>query len=123
MAEHRKAGCDCNCIHEDVITKVRGLMPVDEDLSAVTGLYKLFGDRTRLNILAALSCNEMCVCDLAVMLDMTKSAVSHQLKVLRVGKLVTFNKVGKHSYYRLADGHVRDILSIALHHVREEGCD
>ena len=85
----------------------------------MTKLYKVFGDSTRLHILAALNCSEMCVCDLAVLMDMTKSAVSHQLKILRDNNLVKYRKEGKHSYYSLADDHVKYILNIAMDHVNE----
>ena len=69
--------------------------------------------------MAALNCREMCVCDIAVLLDMTKSAVSHQLKVLRDNNLVKFQKKGKHAYYSLADGHVKEILDVAQEHINE----
>lgn len=115
--------CDCNCIHEDVVNEVREKIAEPNVLDTVSALYKAFGDRTRLNILAALNCHRMCVCDLAVLMDMSKSAVSHQLRVLRENKLVTFEKQGKHSYYSLADNHVKDILDITLQHINESGCE
>ncbi len=118
-----KTGCDCNCIHEDVVNAVRDNIAGPEELDAVSTLYRVFGDRTRLNILAALNCRRMCVCDLAVLMDMSKSAVSHQLRVLRENKLVIFEKQGRHSYYSLADNHVKDILDLTLHHVNNIGCE
>ena len=111
--------CDCNIVHEESIEHVRKEIASSEELAKMTKLYKVFGDSTRLNILAALNCHEMCVCDLAVLMNMTKSATSHQLRILRENNLVRFEKVGKHSYYSLADEHVRDILDIALDHVNE----
>ena len=111
--------CDCNVVHEESIEHVRAEIASAEELAKMTKLYKVFGDSTRLNILAALNCHEMCVCDLAVLMNMTKSATSHQLRILRENNLVRFEKVGKHSYYSLADDHVRDILDIALDHVNE----
>ncbi|MCQ2546431.1 MAG: metalloregulator ArsR/SmtB family transcription factor [Clostridia bacterium] len=111
--------CDCCAVHEDCLEHVKKEIVSDVDLARVGDLYKVFGDSTRLHILAALNCHEMCVCDLAVLMNMTKSAVSHQLKVLRENKLVRFSKEGKHSYYSLADDHVRDILNIALEHINE----
>ncbi len=111
--------CDCNVVHEESIEHVRKEIASSEELAKMTKLYKVFGDSTRLNILAALNCHEMCVCDLAVLMNMTKSATSHQLRILRENNLVRFEKVGKHSYYSLADDHVRDILDIALDHVNE----
>lgn len=115
--------CDCNCVHENVVNGVRNEIATPAELDAVSRLYKTFGNRTRLNILAALNCHEMCVCDLAVLMNMSKSAVSHQLRVLRENKLVTFEKQGRHSYYCLADDYVKDILDIALHHINEIGCE
>ena len=111
--------CDCNVVHEESIEHVKKDIASEDELAKMTKLYKVFGDSTRLNILAALNCHEMCVCDLAVLMNMTKSATSHQLRILRENNLVRFEKVGKHSYYSLADEHVRDILDIALDHVNE----
>ena len=75
--------CDCNVVHEESIEHVREEIASAEELAKMTKLYKVFGDSTRLNILAALNCHEMCVCDLAVLMNMTKSATSHQLRILR----------------------------------------
>ena len=111
--------CDCNMVHGETIEHVRQEIVSQDELTRMAKLYKIFGDGTRLNILAALNCHEMCVCDLAVLMNMTKSATSHQLRILRENNLVRFEKVGKHSYYSLADEHVRDILDIALDHVNE----
>lgn len=116
-------GCDCWCKHEDVVDGVRERLPGDGNLEKMTEIYRILGDRTRLNILAALNCHEMCVGDLAVLLNMSKSAVSHQLRVLRENKLVTNERNGKNVYYFLADDHVKDMLDVALEHVKEEGCD
>ena len=111
--------CDCGAIHEENINYVREAISSDDQLAAMSKLFKVFGDGTRINILAALNCHEMCVCDLAVLMDMTKSAVSHQLKVLRDNNLVKFEKKGKHAYYSLADDHVKEILDVALEHINE----
>ena len=111
--------CDCAVIHADVLQQVRETIVSKDALEAMSKLLKVFGDSTRINILAALNCHEMCVCDLAVLLDMTKSAVSHQLKVLRENNLVKFKKEGKHAYYSLADDHVKEILDVALEHINE----
>lgn len=111
--------CDCGAIHEETIGYVKECIVSSNDLTAMSKLFKVFGDSTRINILAALNCHEMCVCDLAVLMDMTKSAVSHQLKVLRDNDLVKFEKKGKHAYYSLADSHVKEILNIALEHINE----
>lgn len=111
--------CDCSVIHEDAVEHVKSEIVSDDELSAMSKLFKVFGDGTRIKILAALNCHEMCVCDLAVILNMTKSATSHQLRVLRDNNLVKFEKKGKHAYYSLADDHVREILDVALEHINE----
>ena len=114
-----EATCDCCAIHEDTILNVRSEMVSDDKLDKMSALFKVFGDSTRISILAALNCNEICAGDLAVLLNMTKSAVSHQLKVLRENNLVKFEKKGKHAYYSLADDHVKEILDVALEHINE----
>lgn len=111
--------CDCEVIHEDVVNKVRDMMPPGDDFLDLANLYKMFSDPTRVKIMWALRCNEMCVCDLAVLLNMTKSAISHQLKSLRLSNLVKFQKQGKVVYYSLADEHVEDIFEKGFAHIHE----
>ncbi|MCL2619828.1 MAG: metalloregulator ArsR/SmtB family transcription factor [Defluviitaleaceae bacterium] len=111
--------CDCDAIHEEVVERVRQTMPPQENFRDLTNLYKMFADGTRIRILWALSKEEMCVCDLAVLLDMTKSAISHQLKSLRTANLVKPNKVGRTVYYSLVDCHVRDIFEQGFEHILE----
>ena len=111
--------CDCEVIHDDVVKRVRKAMPIDEDFYDLADLYKMFSDSTRVRILWALSCNELCVCDIAVLLDMTKSAISHQLKSLRLSNLVKYDKRGKEVYYSLADDHVKDIFEKGFEHIHE----
>ena len=111
--------CDCEVIHEEVVSKVRDAMPPGEDFFNLANLYKMFSDPTRVKILWALYCNEMCVCDLAALLNMTKSAISHQLKSLRLSNLVKFKKQGKVVFYSLADEHVQDIFEKGFAHIRE----
>jgi len=111
--------CDCEMIHEDVVTRVRDQMPDGDDLYAMANFYKLLADKTRIRILWALSCESMCVCDLAVLLGMTKSAVSHQLKSLRLGGFVKYDKRGREVYYSLSDEHVRDIFKKSITHINE----
>lgn len=112
--------CDVDAIHEDIIDKVRGQMPEDSVVfTDLANLYKMFSDPTRVKILWALSCNEMCVCDIAVLLNMTKSAISHQLKSLRLSNLVKAEKQGKVVFYSLSDHHVKDIFEKGLEHIRE----
>jgi len=111
--------CDCEVIHGEVVESVRGMMPPGGDFYALAELYKMFSDNTRLRILWALNCGEMCVCDLAVLLNMTKSAISHQLKSLRLANLVKFDRRGKSVYYTLADSHIRDIFEKGFEHIHE----
>ena len=104
---------------DDVLEHVQEHIVPEDQRQSMAKLFKIFGDNTRCSIMEALNCHEMCVCDLAVLLDMTKSAISHQLKILRDNNLVKFEKKGKHAYYSLADGHVREILDVALEHINE----
>ena len=109
--------CDCSVIHEDVVNRVREVMPDDDLLFDVADFFKILGDSTRLRILWALDNEEMCVCDIANLLNMTKSSISHQLKVLKEDRLVKNRKVGKEVYYSLNDEHVKMVLEIATTHV------
>ena len=111
--------CHCNCIHNEIVDKVSKNMVSDEELSEVAKLLKVFGDTTRVKILNALSIEKMCVCDLAKLLDMTQSAISHQLRVLKLHRLVKYKKDGKVVYYSLDDSHINMILNVALQHVKE----
>ena len=116
MTKH--STCDCDVIHEEVVARAKKSMPNRDDLAKLVNLYKMFGDKTRLSILWALSCEEeMCVCDLAVLLDMTKSAVSHQLRALRLSNLVKYDKRGKEAYYFLVDAHVKNIFEQGFDHL------
>lgn len=110
---------DCQAININIIEKVRPNMPEDTILYELSDFFKVMGDGTRIRLLWALEESEMCVGDLAVLLNMTKSAVSHQLKVLRTAKLVRAQKKGKNVYYALDDTHVKIILEKALEHVKE----
>lgn len=105
--------------HETAVEKVREAMPSDDALYDVSELFKVFGDSTRTSILAALMQSELCVCDICTLLNMTKSAISHQLRVLRQSKLVKGRKSGKEVYYSLADDHIVSIMNMALEHVEE----
>lgn len=111
--------CDCNHIHEDVVESTRKHMPDDEMLFDLAEFFKVFADSTRIKILWALHENELCVCDIAVVLNMTKSAVSHQLKILRQANLVKNRKDGKVVYYTLSDEHVKEIFEMAVEHLEE----
>ena len=111
--------CDCNIIHEEVINVVKKKMPEDENLYELAELFKVFGDSTRTKILWALSESEMCVCDLANLLNMTQSATSHQLRVLKNSRLVKNRKEGKVVFYSLDDDHVKQIFLLGLSHIKE----
>jgi len=111
--------CECEELHSDAISAAREIMPTDETLYDLADFFKIFGDSTRVSILFAVDGGPMCVCDIAALLGMTKSAVSHQLKALRQAHLVSYKKVGKNVFYSLADDHVRDIIEKALEHIRE----
>lgn len=111
--------CSCTIIHEDVVQKVSYAMLDSETSINLAELFKVFGDATRIKILHALNCSEMCVCDLAACLGMTHSAISHQLRVLKAYNLVKARKQGKVVYYILADSHVLALLKTGLEHVCE----
>jgi len=106
--------CDCEVIHEEVVARVREKMPDRDEFYTLASFYKMLADNTRMRILWALSKESMCVCDLAVLLGMTKSAISHQLKALRLANLVKYLKSGKEVYYSIHDKRVFDILNKAF---------
>ena len=110
----------CAMIHEALVERAQKNMRPEEEYQRLATLFKMFGDGTRVKILHALEQNELCVCDLAALLGMTKSAVSHQLKALRLANLVKFRRDGQVIYYSLADDHVKYILDIGFDHIRHE---
>ena len=109
--------CDQVEVHSDIINQVE--LPADEVLYDLAELFKIFGDSTRIKILYVLFESEMCVCDIAQLLGMTQSAISHQLQVLKKSKLVKYRREGKTVFYSLADSHVRAILGQGMEHVTE----
>lgn len=111
--------CQCNIVHKDIIDIVKDKMPDENILYGAAELFKVFGDLTRTRIISALFHSEMCVCDIASLLDMTKSAVSHQLRILRQTKIVKNRKSGKEVYYSLDDEHIFEIYKTALEHLKE----
>ena len=111
--------CNCDVIHEEVVDRVRAQMPPEETLYDLAEVFKVFGDSTRIRILWALEEAEMCVCDIAVLLNMTQSAISHQLRVLKQANLVRSRKDGKIVFYSLVDEHVRLIFNQGLAHINE----
>lgn len=112
--------CDCNIIHQDRVDDVLHSMPSDKTFLNLAELYKLIGDTTRCRILFTLDKNEMCVCDIANVLNMTKSAVSHQLAVLRNSRIVKCRRSGKEVYYTLDDDHINKLFEIGLEHIYHE---
>ncbi|MBO7473719.1 MAG: winged helix-turn-helix transcriptional regulator [Ruminococcus sp.] len=116
MGEHV---CVNKNIHDGVTDKVSGTMPDESALYDAAELLKVFGDPTRLRIISALCKSEMCVCDIAKLLGMTQSAISHQLRVLKQARLVTTRRDGKTIFYSLCDEHVQRIFYCALDHVME----
>lgn len=111
--------CEITCIHQNIIDEVRPKLPDEETLYDLAELFKVFGDSTRIKIICALFESEMCVCDIANLLNMTQSAISHQLRVLKTNKLVKNRKVGKVVYYSLDDSHIKHIFDQGLAHITE----
>ena len=111
--------CEFMHAHDEIVEKVQKEMPSEDTLYDLTELFRIFGDSTRIRILYVLFEAEMCVCDIAALLGMTQSAISHQLRVLRSSKLVKFRRDGKTLYYSLADEHVCRIISQGMEHVEE----
>lgn len=110
---------DFLAVHEDVVKRVKEKQPDDEYLYELADLFKVFGDTTRIKILYALFESELCVGDIALVLGMSQSAVSHQLRVLKDSKLIKFRREGKVIFYSLDDDHVRTIMSMGMEHVEE----
>lgn len=112
--------CDCNVIHQDKVNDVLGKMPSENVFYRLADLFKLIGDPTRCHILFALDQDEMCVCDLANVLNMTKSSISHQLAVLRKSGVVKCRRSGKEVYYTLDDNHIEKLFEVGLEHINHQ---
>ena len=112
--------CDEHIVHAEKVQMVHDLMPDEEELYDLAEVFKVFGDSTRIRILIALFEAEICVCDLAETLNMTQSAISHQLRILKASKLVGCRREGKQIIYFLADDHVRTILEMGYEHIKEQ---
>ncbi|NLW91791.1 MAG: winged helix-turn-helix transcriptional regulator [Syntrophomonadaceae bacterium] len=119
MIDEMNEICAECCIHEEKVKAVQADMPGIETIFALADTFKTLGDPTRLKLLFALMQQELCVCDLAALIEVSESAVSHQLRVLRGQKLVRFRRDGKNLYYSLDDDHVRTLFAQGLEHVRE----
>ena len=111
--------CEYMHVHEEIVDQVNQNMPDEEILYDLAELFKIFGDSTRIKILYVLFESEMCVYDIALLLHMTQSAISHQLRSLKASKLVKYRREGKTVFYGLDDDHVRDIIALGLEHIAE----
>lgn len=119
MMENKVESCSCNVIHKDVVEEVKDKLPQEEILYDLAELFKVFGDSTRIKIICSLFESEMCVCDLSALLNISQSAISHQLRVLKSARLVKFRRSGKVIYYSLDDEHIKQIFDAGLHHITE----
>ena len=111
--------CDFISVHEDIVNRVMQVMPADQQLLDLAEFFRVFGDSTRIRILYVLFEAEVCVCDLAAALNMTQSAISHQLKILKQNRLIKSRREGKSIFYSLADDHVRTIIAQGQEHIEE----
>ncbi len=112
--------CACNIIREEVVTQAKEYMPQEEILVDLAEFFKIFGDSTRIKIVSALFTSEMCVCDIAALLEMNQSAISHQLRILKQARLVKYRREGKVVYYSLDDEHVQQIIECGLAHIKHK---
>lgn len=119
MNQERKNSCQ-NKEHQQHVDTVLNTMPQEEIVMDLASLFKVFGDATRIKIIYSISQGELCVCDIADAIGMSQSAVSHQLKYLKLSRLIKSRKEGKEVYYSLDDAHIESIFSEALDHVKEE---
>lgn len=115
--ERKELVCDCNIIHEDAVNMAIKNRPDDKELINLSELFKMLGDLTRIKIIWTLDNNEMCVCDIANVLNMTKSSISHQLAILKNAGIVRYRKSGKEVYYTLDDEHINKLYEIGLEHI------
>ena len=119
MAINDVEHCEHTEIHAELVEAARAHMPAEDELYDLAELFKVFGDSTRIRILFALFENEICVCDLAELLNMTQSAISHQLRILKNARLVKSRREGKQVFYFLADDDIRTIINQGLDHIEE----
>lgn len=123
MAEPKQdsaPACEYLNVHEDAVARVLAALPDDETLYDLSELFRVFGDSTRIKILYVLFESELCVCDIARLLNLTQSAVSHQLRILKASNLVRFRREGKTVFYSLDDDHVWSVLALGMEHVLEK---
>ena len=117
--EIEEGTCEFMHVHEQIVDRVEKVMPDEQQLLDLSEFFKVFGDSTRIKILYVLSQSEMCVCDIATLLQMGQSAISHQLRVLKQMRLVSFRREGKTVFYSLADSHIQPILDQGMEHINE----
>ncbi len=113
--------CDCHPIDSELVEKTKSAMPNDQSFTSLADFYKIIGDKTRCKILFALKQNPMCVCDLANVLSMTKSSISHQLNKMKTAGVVKCEKQGKQVFYSLDDHHVFEIFDLSITHISHRG--
>ena len=118
--EKKELMCDCNIIHQNAVNIALKNKPKEKELEILTTLFKILGDSTRTKILWILDHHEMCVCDIANVLNMTKSSISHQLAILREAGIVRFRRSGKEVYYTLDDEHISRLYEIGLEHINHK---
>lgn len=111
--------CEVTLIHENNVKKAINELPDDELIADLSDMFKIFGDQTRVKILMALESGELCVCDIAAVMNMSQSAISHQLRVLKQSNIVKTRREGKVVYYSISDDHVKEIFNMAMVHVQE----
>ena len=117
--EIEEGTCEFMHVHEQIVDRVEKVMPDEQQLLDLSEFFKVFGDSTRIKILYVLSQSEMCVCDIATLLQMGQSAISHQLRVLKQMRLVSFRREGNTVFYSLADSHIQTILDQGMEHINE----
>ena len=120
IMEEENENCEVKVIHKDIVEKVEKTMPEEEVVHDLSDFFKILGDTTRMKILSALFQEEMCVCDIAYLLKMTQSAISHQLRVLKQGRFVKYRKEGKVVYYSREDEHIKHIVEQGMTHILEK---
>ena len=120
MEERGVECCEEFCAHKAVLDEVREKLPDVEELYDLAELFKVFGDSTRARIICALTVSELCVCDLSCLLNMSQSAISHQLRILKHARMVKNRRAGKVVYYTLTDDHIKTLFEIAFEHIMED---
>lgn len=115
-----KISCDCNIIHKEAVYNTKKMLEEIKIFNDVSNFFKIIGDNTRIKILFSLDNNEMCVCDIANTLEMSKSSISHQLSILKKNGIIKSRRSGKEVYYTLDDEHVSEVFEVALEHIKHK---